>query len=296
MDGYRCRLLLVITTGLFGLSGAQCPNMVRQYVSPAPRVLPPSPTLEQVVQVVNGNSGRIESFSAPEARLSVPGFPAIRANVAFERPRRLRLLGDTAMTGPEVDLGSNDELFWFWVKRNQPPGVYYCRHDQFAHSQARQMIPIEPDWLIEALGVVEFDPSLPHQGPFSLPGDRLEIRTIRETARGPVTKTTILDGAQGWVLEQHLHDAQGRLLASSVAAGHRRDPLTDLVMPSNVTIQCPAAQFSMRLDLGKVQINRPGAVVGEQWTMPNYNGAPLVNLCDPSQQPFQATRQPPAWR
>ena len=34
----------------------------------------------------------------------------------------------TALTGPEVDLGSNDELFWFWVRRNEPPAVYFARH------------------------------------------------------------------------------------------------------------------------------------------------------------------------
>ena len=51
------------------------------------------------------------------------------------------------------------------MRRNQPPAVYYCRHDQFAASQARQMVPFEPAWLIEALGVAEIDPGLPHQGP-----------------------------------------------------------------------------------------------------------------------------------
>ena len=26
----------------------------------------------------------------------------------------------------EVDLGSNDELFWFWVKRNSPQSRVLC--------------------------------------------------------------------------------------------------------------------------------------------------------------------------
>ena len=68
--------------------------------------------------------------------------------------------------GPEVDLGSNDQLFWFWIKRNQPPAVYVCRHDQFPTSRARQMIPIDPNWLVEALGTLVLDSQLPHQGPY----------------------------------------------------------------------------------------------------------------------------------
>ena len=78
--------------------------------------------------------------------------------------------------------------------------MYFCRHDQFAASPARQMVPIQPDWLIDALGVSTFDPSLPHQGPYPLPDGRLEIRTIKETPEGTITKRTILDASQGWVL------------------------------------------------------------------------------------------------
>ena len=128
-------------------------------------MLPPSPTIEQVIQAVNQNNSRIQSFMTNQATLSVPGLPTLRASVAFERPWRLRLRGDTGLTGPEIDLGSNDELFWFWVRRNQPPAIFFCRHDQFAACPARQMIPIEPKWLIEALGVAELDPGLPYQGP-----------------------------------------------------------------------------------------------------------------------------------
>ena len=85
-------------------------------------------------------------------------------------------------------MGSNDELFWFWVRRAQPPATYYCRHDQFAASPARQDFPIDPYWLIEAFGIAELDPALPHQGPFRLPGGQLEVRTIREIPKGQPPK------------------------------------------------------------------------------------------------------------
>ena len=53
----------------------------------------------------------------------------LSGNIAAERPGRFRLTAGTAVTGQEIDLGSNDELFWMWVRRNQPPAVYFCRHD-----------------------------------------------------------------------------------------------------------------------------------------------------------------------
>lgn len=290
MDGHRSCLLLLVLTGLLGLSGASCPNMVQPWQPMAPPVLPTTASLQQIIQVVNQNNSQIQSYSANQARLSGSGFPTLRANLAFERPQRFRLRAETGLTGPELDLGSNDQLFWFWVKRDpnrQPPGIYYCRHDQFAASPARQMIPIDPALLIEALGTAEIDPSLSYQGPFFSPtGDRVEIRSVHETATGPVTKAMVIDAQKGWVVEQSVFDAQGRLLAKSTASRHRRDPLTNLVMPSVVEIVSPPAQFSLHLDLGNVQINRLSGNPAELWTMPYYAGSPMVDLCNPNGQAF----------
>lgn len=264
--------------------------MVRQPVQPVQRVLPPSPSLTQLIQVVNSNNSRIQSFYTDRASLSGQGFPSINANIAFQRQRFFRLYAKS-IAGPEVDLGSNPEIFWFWVRRNNPPAIYYCRHDQFATSPARYSIPIQPDWLIEALGVSEIDPSLPHEGPYPLPGDRLELRTIRETADGPVTKTTIFDAAQGYILEQHIKNAQGVLMASATSSQHRRDPLSGLVMPGVVVVNCPQAQFSIRIDLGAVKINQLMSNTADLWQMPQIPNTPVVNLAAPAGPPMAVQSQ-----
>jgi hypothetical protein len=141
MDGYRRLFSLLMLVALTAASGANCPQMVRQYTAPRPRALPPSPTLEQVIAVVNGNSSRIRSFSSNYATITVGDYPSLRASVAMERPCRLRLRAETTLGGTEVDVGSNDELFWFWFRRDPQNAVYYCRHDRFAQSNARQMVP-----------------------------------------------------------------------------------------------------------------------------------------------------------
>jgi len=249
-----------------------------------PRALPPSPTLDQVIQVVNNNSRQIQSFHSSHATLAGQGFPTLRAMVAFQRPKRFRLRAETSITGAEVDLGSNDELFWFWVKRNQPPALFYCRYDQFYNSPARQMLAIDPDWLIEAFGLTEFDPRLPHQGPFPLPGERVEIRTLRETPQGPQTKITVVDSVRGIVLEQHIIDFHGRKIASALSSGHRRDPATNLIMPTVVSVASAGGQPPMTIDLGQVFLNRLTDASAELWTPPNDTGARPVDLADPRTQ------------
>src|SRR5215213_10982086 len=117
---------LVILSGLIATSGASCPQMMQQYTQPLPRALQPNPPLDQVIAVVNDNSSRVHSLYAPRATVSVPGFPGLRSIIAYQRQRNFRLRAETAFTGPEIDLGSNNDLFWFWVKRNQPPALFFC--------------------------------------------------------------------------------------------------------------------------------------------------------------------------
>jgi len=280
MEGHRTVRWSLVVAGLFALGASSC-AWLRQTQRPTlPQVLPPSPRLEQVIEAVNNNSAQIYSFSTDEATVSVPGTPSLRASIAFERPRRLRLRAGTGVTGTELDAGSNDELFWVWVKR-QPP-LYYCRHDRFAVSPARRMVPIEPEWLIEALGITGLDPALPHQGPNLLPGGRLEIRTARQAADGPTTRITHVDAVTGVVLEQSVYDHQGVLVARASASRHRRDPGTGLIMPGIVEIECPRAQFSMRIDLGNVRINPSPGISPELWTMPDFHDWPTVDLGDPN--------------
>jgi hypothetical protein len=288
MEGHRHAPALLLMLMMVALSGASCPQTIRQATGPPP-ALPPNPSLAQVIDVVNANNGQIQNVFTNEATLTGPGMPSLRASVAVDRPKRFRLRAETGLTGPEVDLGSNEELFWVWIRRNEPKAIYFCRHDQFAGSAAQRTMPIEPHWLIEALGLTTFDPANQHEGPYPRPGGQLEVRTTRQTPSGPARKITILNARQGWILAQHVYDATGTLTASAVASRHRRDPLTGLVMPRTIDIQCPAAQFSMRVDLGNVQINRQMPGAEQLWAMPQYEGYPTVNLGQPNPGPAAST-------
>ncbi len=264
-----------------GCAWMQRLTAIRQEV---PQVLPPGAGLEQVIAAVNRNNSQIQTLSSTSASISGSGYPTLRAKIAFQRPRYFRLIAETAVTGSEVDLGSNDQIFWFWVKRNQPPALYFCRHEQFATSQARAIIPIEPNWLIEALGTVQLDPSLPHQGPYPDKNNRLQIRTIRESPDGPNMKVTVVDATSGWVVEQQIFDPRGRLRARSTAEGYRCDPQTGIYIPTAVQVECPEAKFSLRVDLGAVAVNQPQGNPAELWTLPTavYPGSPPVDLGDPN--------------
>ncbi|MGQ9769327.1 MAG: hypothetical protein ACUVQG_02120 [Thermogutta sp.] len=274
-SGIWLTLLLVCLVGCRNF-----PTPQESYVGPQ---LPTSPTFEQIATFVNANSSQIRTIVADQATLSSPGFPTLRSQIVFERPWRLRIRGETSLSGLELDVGSNDELFWFWVKRNEPPAFYFCRYSDFDNpaSPARRIVPIDPRWLVEAVGITELDPNAPHEGPIPLAGGRLEIRTKRPALDGIMTKVTVVDARYGLILGQHLYDSQGRLVVSALSYDHRREPVSGLVLPRVVEIAVPQSGMSLRLNLGNARINEPISNPSLTWNMPVYPGFTMVNLADP---------------
>ena len=266
-------------------SGASCPNVLRGYqigTMPLPRALPPQPTLEQVIAAVHDNTARVRSVSAPQAVLVVPGVPRLSARVACEPPRRFRLQAQTAITGPELDIGSNDDLFWLWLRQHTPPIIAFCRHDQYAQSKARQLLPIRADWMPELLGLVNFRPEDSHEGPFPMPDGRIEIRSRIRDTEGELLKSTILDATTGLVAEQHLFTPAGERLASVRTTRHRVDPGSGAALPHVVEVSWPTAKVDFKLELASVTANLPTADPAQLWQMPAYPGYEPVDLADPS--------------
>jgi hypothetical protein len=281
-DRGRCGWLLCVLVVCISASGASCPQIVQQYTQPIPRALPATASLQQVINVVNDNSARVQSLSTTRATVAMAGYPSLSANIAFQRPRSFRLVGQKF--GPQVDLGSNDELLWFWIRSAQPPALFFCRHAEFATSTARQIIPVEPEWLIEALGVVTLDAGGQIEGPFPVGKDRLEIRSKSNTPGNPNSKITIVDDSSGLVLAEHVYDPQGNRLASAILSHHVRDPASGAKLPRHVEIQWPPANLNLSIDLADLQINQLTASPQELFTKPSYSGYNEVDLAHPNGQ------------
>jgi hypothetical protein len=247
---------------------------------PAPDLLVAAAPLDQIIAAVNANAQKIRTYQTNNASIEIPGalgIPTLRGNIAVERPGRVRLQASTALTGPEVDLGSNEELFWFWVKRNEPPQVYFARHSQIVGSAAQQLMPIDPQWLQDALGLAEFKPTDRHEGPLPLGKDRVEIKSYIQSASGPLVKRTVIDSTKAWVIEQHLYDAAGKPLASAVAKNHRYYPETQVSLPQEIDIRIPPAELAMTIDVGTVELNRLASNAA-MFAIPQIQGSPARDL------------------
>lgn len=284
---------------LVSCSGASCSSGWRNpWASlgpPAPAVLAAGATVPQIITAVNNNSARVQTYVANYASITVPGMmgPMLQGNIAIERPQRFRLRAGTALSGPELDLGSNEQLFWFWVKRNIPPALYFCRNEQFATSAARQVLPIEPAWLMDALGLVTLDPTAAYEGPFGRSDGTLELRSQVATASGMLSRVIVVNPTTAQVMEQHLYDAAGRPVASAVAQRHRYYPEQQVSLPEVVSVTVPGAQLSLTIDVGQVVLNQP-ITDPQAFTLPTIEGFPPVDLSTMSGLPPVPTGVPSA--
>ena len=272
---------------LFAGSGASCqrPLTFSPFASagpPAPQVLPEAATREQIIAAVNQNSSRVRSLTATSASITIPdtmNLPILTANIAAERPGRVRITGGTAITGQEMDVGSNDQLFWMWVRRNQPPAVYFCRHDQFANSAIRQMMPVEPAWLLSAMGMTEIDPASVVDGPLPRSDGTVEIRSTLPSASGTLQRVTVIDARRAWVVGQYVYDPTGQtLLAVAIAESHQYYPVEQVSLPQRIALQLPTAGLKLKIDMGTVQINQLSGDPNQLWAMPAFDGYQKYDL------------------
>ncbi len=287
----------LLATTLFAACGATCNNpFMRPHQLPAPQVLTGIPSSAELIQRINANSQPIRSLQSTNARLSAPGAPALRANIVLERPQRFRLIADTSITGTELDLGSNDEFFWMWAKRNDPPAVFYGRHDQFAQTNAAHILPVKPTWLAQAMGVVNLDPNGQHEGPFPIQPNKLQLRSTVQTPKGPQMHVTVVDDRTALILEQHVYDSGGVRIATSITSKHIYDPVMNVSLPGKIEIQLPPANLNFHIDVPRYSINQLAGNPAQLWNMPQDRGQ-YIDLAGaaapPVSQPIVAPPSPP---
>ncbi len=268
---------------LFVSSGATCmPWTKKPLGEPSPVMFHHTPTLAEVIQKVNQNTAAIRQLQADAVRISTPGAPSLKATLALEMPRRLRVRGDLLMSR-ELDIGSNEQLFWIWGK-NTTGALLYAGHEEFAASPTSELLPVDPQWLIDALGLVMFDPAAQHAGPYAHGPGALEVHSQILTPRGePLLKVTAIHVVYGWVLEQQIRDAQGRVLAAAKASNHRYYSQVGATLPDLIEVKIAPGTRNMldiRIDVGGYRVNELVAAPDE-FVMPTLDDYPRVHLTDP---------------
>jgi hypothetical protein len=117
------------------------------------------PDAGSLVKFLNDNAQKVQGLQAVNVDIDCRAdkqVVGLTGKLACQKPRDFRLKADVA--GSQfVDIGSNNEEFWFWVKQGDAV-VFHCKHSELGRA-AQLPIPFQPELILAALGVGEFDPT-----------------------------------------------------------------------------------------------------------------------------------------
>lgn len=257
-------------------------NGRRRALQPSPVLFKTAPTLESIVRAVNENTARVQTLQSDRASIRLRGLPALTAKVRFEAPRNFRLQASAPIVGPELDLGSNPELFWFWAKRSPNPALVFARHEDFARASTRAAAPIEPEWILDAIGLMSFREGDRHEGP-AVVGNLLEVRSYLPSPTGTRLRIARIHQKQGYIVEQYLYEPSGQLIAASRAKDHNYLAAEQVTIPEKISIDVPAFDLAAEIELAEPIVN---AMIGNSsllFALPQqeFSQYPLVDLTDP---------------
>ncbi|TWT83231.1 hypothetical protein CA13_46960 [Planctomycetes bacterium CA13] len=229
---------------------------------PPPSVLTDAPSIAELSAVVN-RTGSVQQLSTNTATvevLTMPSVPRLSATVNLQRERRFRMRASLPiMLGAGMDMGSNDEVFWFEVPEGMSKVLYYADHDQYKQQLNRAVLPVDPTWIMDALGLVQLDPATVVAGPVLRDDGKLEVRSIMQMPDGIYQKVCFFEKSAGYVTDQFLYAPDNRLIAKSSATNHRYYDEQQCALPHRVEISLTPAvgpPLAMKIDIGSYTVNQ----------------------------------------
>jgi len=255
----------------------------RSSATPLPVQFNQLPSQQQLIASLNARSARVRQLSS-RVTVNLPGAPKIRGNLQVEFPNRMRMTaGIMGASELGVDVGSNDQDFWIWSKASlpgQPPALYHANHSAFQTSAVRQSIPLEPKWVIEAIGLVNFSPTDVHYGPVMTPDGRMKLTTVHQTASGPQYRVTLLTASTGLIEQQAMYDSAGKRIAYVNSLKYRNYPDDQMSLPQKIELfmtQPDGTDLKIELEAGTYSFRINGDT-NQLWRMPNPPQVQKIDL------------------
>lgn len=210
-------------------------DLARPGPSPAPRV---GQSAVALLADHNRNARQVVSLEAsPSITVNHRALTGgLSGKLAFDRQKdfsrkNFKLVLKGPMMNDVADIGSNDEEFWFWIKDNKDPGVYYCRYD--ADGTSPLTSGMQPDWVIEALGL-RVVPREEAEQTRVVPGKETGTLVLTHTARAP--------RGQSFVRETVLTESTGRVKEHRVLSADRKTLLARATIYSYQSKALPAPE------------------------------------------------------
>jgi hypothetical protein len=261
--GREIWLLLALSAA--SLSG--CLGISNSTKSPPP---PPmlsatdKPTPDQLIRnYLNKNADQVRSLDVRDLEMDITGngqSVGVSGNLYCQQPRNFHLRAKV-LGNPVTDFGSNDQEFWYWIKENKPPDLFHCSYADLARGGVRLPFPVQPEWVMEALGMTHYDGS---RGSFSVEMRGATIELIEQTVsqqNEKIKKVIVFNnrnanGTYPQVAAYRVFDANNKLICQATIDKVQREP-NGAVVPQKVLLEWPVQQLKLKMTLDGVTVNNP---------------------------------------
>jgi hypothetical protein len=222
------------------------------------------PTTVALVAYLNDNAGRVRSLRvddlAIDASIGNQTFGLVGCRMFAEKPRNFRMKAAVFGKG-EVDIGSNAQEFWFWAAKNPDPYQFFCTYRDLDEGRIRMMpLPIQPEWVMETMGLGPYGPA----GKYQLETD-LNVFRLVEKAKSPqgqpvrkviVMNRTPVHSPQPQVTDYLLlNDATGQEICSAHIISTSTDRVTGAILPYKMELRMPAQKMKLFLKMDGLALN-----------------------------------------
>jgi hypothetical protein len=112
------------------------------------------PELNSIIKKINAKADGIQTIFCESMPIRIKNGRfsfKVHGQLAHQKDRYFRLVVSHRISGKEMDIGSNKQIFWFWSKRMEPPCLYFSKHENIQKTNLKT--PLNPDWMIESLNV-----------------------------------------------------------------------------------------------------------------------------------------------
>jgi hypothetical protein len=243
-------------------AGCNKPWWRQPSANPPPKVVGPETVdAATLVSSLNANAQRLQSLQVDDLDIQAHADNqevGLVGVMSCQKPRNFRLMAN-CFGSQAVDMGSNTQEFWWWISKADPPYLVHCAYQDLARGNVYLPFPFQPDWVVEALGLGEYNPT----GNYQVKMNPQTVELIEQTTSlqgQPVRKVTVFDRATAgtaWpkVTAHVLQDSAGTEICSARIVDYRADKATGAVVPHQVVLSWPAQKIRLDMKLDGVKVN-----------------------------------------
>lgn len=196
-------------------------------------------------------------------------FLKAKADLFFKKNNNVRIIINGLMS-KQMDIGSNEEIFWFWSKHIDPPCYYYSNHNDLGKTCLKT--PLNPDWLIESMGLKEI--SIQDIEFVEINGEKGLKQNKFGTFGEKINVFTLIDLEKDIVLKRYLCDSENNVIASVDYVDYLS--IHGINIPNKLEISWFDEEIFMTWDITDIEVNIE--IPAETWSMPEEQSINLINV------------------